>query len=133
MPTAPLPPKNAPIFDEVLQPGDFLFVPGGNWHHCEAGPGRSLHLGIFIIPPAGWHAVKALTSQLLAEEMFRTPLTRLKGPSELAALEADVKKRLIEKIDRLKLDEFLAQWNKKFEKIGPQKLNEFLAQWNKKA
>jgi ribosomal protein L16 Arg81 hydroxylase len=107
------PPGNALVFDEVLQPGDLLFVPAGNWHHCEAGPGRSLHLGIFIIPPTGSHAVKALTSHLLSEEMFRMPLTRFDSPSEFAALEAGVKNRLIEKIGQLKLSEFLAEWSRK--------------------
>jgi ribosomal protein L16 Arg81 hydroxylase len=108
-----LPPESAPIFDEVLQPGDFLFVPGGNWHHCENGLSRSVHLGIFFVPPTGWHAVRALTSELLSEEMFRAPLTRLEGAAELAALEADVKNRLIEKIGQLKLNEFLGDWIKK--------------------
>jgi hypothetical protein len=107
------PPETAPIFDEVLEPGDFLLVPGGNWHHCQAGPGRSVHLGIFFLPPASWHAVKALTSQLVSEDVFRTPLTRVGGPSELAALEADIKNRIIEKIGQLKLSEFLAEWTKK--------------------
>ena len=107
------PPENAPIFDEVLQPGDFLFVPAGNWHHCQGGPGRSIHLGIFFTPPTGWHAVKALSSKLLSEEIFRTPLTRMEDPSELAALEADVKNRLIEKIGQLKLSDFVAGWTKK--------------------
>jgi ribosomal protein L16 Arg81 hydroxylase len=113
MPKQMPPAENAPILDEVLQPGDLLFVPGGNWHHCENGPGRSLHLGIFFIPPTGWHAVNALTSQLLSEEIFRTPLTRLESDSEFAALEAEVKSRLAQKIGQLKLGDFRAQWNKK--------------------
>jgi ribosomal protein L16 Arg81 hydroxylase len=113
MPRKPPPPEGAPIFDEVLQPGDFLFVPAGIWHHCQSGPDRSLHLGVFFVPPTGWHAVKALTSQLLAEELFRTPLTRFEGASELEATEADLKDRLIEKIHQFKFNEFLAGWNKK--------------------
>lgn len=105
-------PENAPIFDEVLEPGDILFVPAGNWHHCEAGPGRSVHLGIFILPPTGWHGVRKLLSLLIAEEIFRTPLTRLAGAPELAALEADAKNRLIERIGQLKLSELIAEWGK---------------------
>jgi ribosomal protein L16 Arg81 hydroxylase len=112
MPRQPPPAENALIFDEVLQPGDFLFVPAGNWHHCQSGPDRSLHLGIFFVPPTGWHAVKILTSQLLAEELFRTPLTRFEDESDLEAMEASLKDRLTEKIRELKLNEFLAEWNK---------------------
>jgi len=112
MPQQTPPPEEGPIFDEVLRAGDFLFVPGGHWHHCENGPARSLHLGIFFQPPTGWHAIKAFTSDLLAEEMFRTPLTRFEGGADLATLEADFKSRAIETINRLKLDEFFAAWIK---------------------
>jgi hypothetical protein len=38
MPPQTPPPEDVPIFDEVLKPGDFLFLPGGNWHRCENGP-----------------------------------------------------------------------------------------------
>jgi ribosomal protein L16 Arg81 hydroxylase len=109
MPKIPPPPETEPIFDEVLQPGDFLFLPAGNWHHCENGPERSLHLGFFFIPLTSWHAMRAFTVQLLSDEVFRIPLTRMEGISELAELEADVKNRLIEKIGQLKLSDFLAQ------------------------
>jgi hypothetical protein len=112
MPEQLPPPEDVPIFDEVLHPGDFLFVPGGNWHRCENGPARSLHLGIFFLPPTGWHFIKALTSELVSDEMFRTPLTRLGGALELAKLEADFKIRAIENINRLKLNEFFADWIK---------------------
>jgi ribosomal protein L16 Arg81 hydroxylase len=113
MPKQVPPPEEEPIFDEVLEPGDFLFLPAGNWHHCENGPDRSLHLGIFFIPPTSWHAVKTLTSDLVSNETFRTPLTRIKDEAEFDALEAEVKRSLIEKIGKLKLKEFLGQWNQK--------------------
>ena len=113
MPKPNPPPEDKPIFDEVLQPGDFLFLPAGTWHHCENGPGRSLHLGIFFVPPTSWHAVKSLTSQLISEESFRTPLTRLAGEAEFDALEAEVKRNLVARINDLNLKEFLGQWNRK--------------------
>ena len=107
------PPQGPPTFDEVLEPGDFLFVPAGHWHHCQTMSGKSIHLGIFLIPPTGWHAAKALTSELVAEELFRTPLSRVEDPTELATLEAAVKKRLIEKVNAMSLGEFPAEWNRK--------------------
>jgi ribosomal protein L16 Arg81 hydroxylase len=113
MPKPVIPQDTAPIFDEVLEPGELLIVPAGNWHHCQAGPGRSIHLGVFIIPPTGWDAVRALTANLLAEEMFRRPLTRLNGPGDTAALEVELKKRIVEQVNQLKLDTFLARWRKR--------------------
>jgi hypothetical protein len=44
------PPETAPLFDEVLQPGDLLFMPGGYWHHCDNGPDVSLHIVLLHHP-----------------------------------------------------------------------------------
>jgi ribosomal protein L16 Arg81 hydroxylase len=112
MPKPSPPPETEPIFDEVLEPGDLLFVPGGNWHHCQSGLSTSVHLGIFFLPPTGWHAADKVLRRFLSEELFRTPLTRLDGASALADVEAEVKTRLIEKIGALKLSEFIADWSK---------------------
>ena len=106
------PPETEPIFDEVLEPGDLLFVPGGNWHHCESGLSTSVHLGIFFLPPTGWHAANEVLRSFLSEELFRTPLTRLDGASALEEVEAEIKRRLIEKIGELKVNEFIGGWSK---------------------
>ena len=102
MPEQPKP-QSSPIFDEVLRPGDFLFLPAGYWHHCENGPELSLHVVILFRPPSGLHAVHALMPQLLAEEIFRVPLTRFSGETEKAAHEAALKARLIEKITQFSM------------------------------
>jgi len=101
-------PDNAPLFDENLQPGDFLFMPAGFWHHCNNGPDLSLHVVIIMRPPTGWHAVMALMPQLLGEELFRVPLTRLGDATERAAYEAALKARLIKKIGKMSVSELAA-------------------------
>ena len=103
------PPHDKPIFDETLLPGDLLLVPGGYWHHCENVPELSLHVVFQLVPPTGWHAVKALTSKLLTEETFRVPFTRLANAEEVAAHEMELKQRLIETIGRLSFSDFLSR------------------------
>ena len=51
--TGKSPPDTAPIFDEVLRPGDMLFLPAGYWHHCDNSSERSLHLGLAMSVPSG--------------------------------------------------------------------------------
>jgi ribosomal protein L16 Arg81 hydroxylase len=112
IPKPPPPPETEPLFDEVLRPGDLLLVPAGNWHHCENGPDRSLHLGIFCIAPSFLHVMRALFSQCVSEEIFRIPLTRFEDGEDLADLEARAKARLIEKVQLLEVKDFLAEADK---------------------
>ncbi|MEI9888175.1 MAG: cupin domain-containing protein [Rhizomicrobium sp.] len=100
---APPPPRGAAAFDDVLRPGDFLFVPAGHWHACENDADLSLHLGIFFRPPTAWHALSALAARLLAEEVFRRPLTRFANAAERAEYEAMVRERLREAVAEMPL------------------------------
>jgi ribosomal protein L16 Arg81 hydroxylase len=98
-----------PVFDQVLQPGDFLFLPAGHWHHCENGPHRSLHVVILFTPPNGRSLMKTLVSQLSSDETFRRPLTRDSSPEVLAEHETALKARLVDTIQTISLDRFLRE------------------------
>lgn len=104
----PAPPEDTLLFDEVLAPGDFLFLPAGNWHRCENQSSRSLHLGIFFQPPSGLDVIKAITSKLMADESLRAPLSR--GTTDPSAVEEDIKTRAIERIGALDLSAFLSDF-----------------------
>lgn len=103
MPLGPPPSDAAPVLDEILRPGDLLFVPAGYWHRCENGPGRSLHVGIHFTPPTPWHAFRALLERAMANEDFRLPLTRHADAGARAAQEARIKQVLIGEIERTPL------------------------------
>jgi len=107
--TVELPPQGPPVFDHVLQPGDFLFLPAGQWHQCENGSNRSLHVGIFFEPPSGRDMMTMLASQLLSDERFRRPLTRHSSSEALAAHEAVLKACLIDAIKTMSLAGFLRE------------------------
>ncbi|HET6183398.1 MAG TPA: cupin domain-containing protein [Acetobacteraceae bacterium] len=100
------------LFDEVLEPGDLLFVPGGYWHHCQSGLSTSVHIGVFMIAPTKWHAIDAMIRPLMEDEMFRLPLSRLETEDRLASAEAELKRFLIDKVESLNLKEFVAGWPK---------------------
>jgi hypothetical protein len=108
MPDQPAP-QTAPVFDQVLHPGDLLFVPAGYWHRCENGPARSLHLSILFEPPYGRDVVDMLASQLVSDATFKQPLTRYADAGALAEHEAALKSRLINQVQQWSLASFLAE------------------------
>jgi len=100
MPKPPAPSGDATMIEHTLEAGDLLLVPAGYWHHCENGPGRSLHVGVFFVPPSLPRAAANLHQRLLADAGARAPLTR--GALTNAALdEAALKKRLVEEVARM--------------------------------
>ena len=102
-------PEGPPIFDQVLQPGDLLFLPAKYWHHCENGPHRSLHVSILFTPLNGRHLMNELVSQLSSDETFSRPLTRHSRPEALAEHETALKVCLIEAIQAMSLARFLTE------------------------
>ena len=103
------PPPGPPVFDHLLRAGDVLFLPSGQWHHCENGPHRSLHVSILFYPPNGRHLMATLASQLLSDEIFRRPLTRHSNQETLAAHEAALKARLVDAIQAISSTKFLTE------------------------
>jgi ribosomal protein L16 Arg81 hydroxylase len=91
-------PEGSPVFDRVLKPGNLLFLPAREWHHCENGPHRSLHLSILFDPPNGRYIMDMLASQLVSDEIFRRPLTRHSSAECFAIHEAALKACLVEMI-----------------------------------
>lgn len=100
-------PEGAVGFDEILRPGDWLLLPAGYWHHCENGPDRSLHLGIFFVPDTGIDLVRSLATELLSDALVRVPLARGKESEAIAAHESALKSRLIERIQEISVADFL--------------------------
>jgi ribosomal protein L16 Arg81 hydroxylase len=107
--SAPPTAQSASFFDEMLNTGDFLFVPAGCWCRCENGPGRSLDVHFVLEPPCGRDVASWLTSQLTDDETFTAPLIGYTDPSALASHEAELKARLIEQVQAWSLAGFLAE------------------------
>jgi hypothetical protein len=107
------PSEDTLLFDEFLEPGDFLFLPAGHWHRCENASPMSVHLGFFFQAPNGMDVIKSITAQLLADDRLRLPLTRLDDVAELSAFEADIKTRAMERINGLDLRAFFAEFERR--------------------
>jgi ribosomal protein L16 Arg81 hydroxylase len=94
------------VWEDILVPGDLLYLPRGEVHDALVDEQNSVHLTIRIVPRRGLDFVDWLTQKLAQDEFFRMDLTRLCGAAALSQHEALLKKRLHTLIDASNLSEF---------------------------
>jgi ribosomal protein L16 Arg81 hydroxylase len=78
-------PKGAPLWQETLEDGDFLYIPRGWWHVAEPLDEPTLHLTVGIHKRTGIDLLTWLAAQLRASELFRRDLPRFASSAERAA------------------------------------------------
>ena len=99
---------DAPILiDEVLEPGDLLFLPGGYRHRCETRGARSLHLGFFFYPLTMPRALDLLMRRMMDDTASRKPLRF--DDSAWEETEDAMKQELIDRINNLSLSALVAE------------------------
>ncbi|WP_126147086.1 cupin domain-containing protein [Synechococcus elongatus] len=69
-----LPPEEPPYLQQVLSPGDLLYIPRGHWHYAIAQETASLHLTIGIHTATGLDWVNWLQQQLRDQPHWRQGL-----------------------------------------------------------
>ncbi len=94
------------LLDIELEPGDFLFVPAGYRHRCEARSARSLHLGFFFYPLTIPRTLDLLMRQTIQDVDARRPCRF--EEDERPAVEVALKQELVRLIDRMSLTDLLS-------------------------
>lgn len=69
-----LPPESPPYLQQVLTPGDVLYIPRGHWHYAIARDTASLHLTIGIHTATGLDWLNWLQEQLQEQSQWRQGL-----------------------------------------------------------
>ena len=76
----PIPaPTNEPIWNEVLQDGDLLYIPRGWWHVAEPMDEPTLHLTVGIHNRTGVDLIRWFGERLAANEALRKDLPRFES------------------------------------------------------
>lgn len=104
-----LPPRPAgdAVEDFVLEAGDVLYLPRGQWHDVSALGEESLHLTIGFNRATGVDLVAWLADTVRAEEEFRTDLPRFATAEQRRAHAARLRARVIGLLDEESVDRFL--------------------------
>jgi hypothetical protein len=93
-------------WEEVLQPGDVLFLPRGEIHAAEVEPGStSVHLTIGILPPRGSDVLRWLAKR--SDPALRADVSPDWSAEALGRHEAALKDALHRLVDEIDLEVFL--------------------------
>jgi hypothetical protein len=96
-----------PVWEELVEPGDMLYVPRGEAHDavCEVKP--SVHLTIGILAPNGIDLLKWMAQRAEKNAVFRMDVTRVGGQEALNNHGRLLKRHLHDLVDELSFDAFL--------------------------
>jgi len=108
-----------PVWSEMLEPGDILYIPRGEFHRAQIEDGHSLHLTIGLAFPRGDDVVRWIGRRSLENELFRRDISTLAGPEALATRQEELRAALHRAVDDLDLNRFLATADRQRESLKP--------------
>jgi ribosomal protein L16 Arg81 hydroxylase len=95
------------VWEELLEPGDMLYIPRGEAHDAVGEVKPSVHLTIGIQGPNGIDLLNWMAQRARNNVVFRMDLTRVGGEEPLHSHGLVLKRHLHELIDQLSIDAFL--------------------------
>jgi ribosomal protein L16 Arg81 hydroxylase len=96
-----------PVWEQLVEPGDVLYVPRGEAHDAVGEVKPSVHLTIGITPTTGIDLVKWKADRAKNDAVCRMDIGRTGGAESLGNHGAVLKRHLHELIDQLSFDAFL--------------------------
>jgi ribosomal protein L16 Arg81 hydroxylase len=96
-----------PVWEELIEPGDMLYVPRGEAHDAAGEVKPSVHLTFGIQAPNGIDLLNWLAQRAQNNMVFRMDVTRVGGEEPLRNHGLVLKRHLHELIDQLSFDAFL--------------------------
>jgi len=102
-------PVGKPLRKHVLSSGDGLYLPFGYWHDVETESDISMHVTLGLDFTRKSDALKLISDELVKSRFFREKINY----SILEVEAYELKKRLVEAIRELDMEEFLARLREK--------------------
>jgi hypothetical protein len=110
-----------PEWEAVLEPGDVLYIPRGDYHRAQVEEGHSVHLTLQLVTPRGDDLIRQMAEHCIQDEIFRRDISALASHETLKAQESELRSALHRLVDSLSLEKFLA--NKELERAPYSPLN----------
>jgi ribosomal protein L16 Arg81 hydroxylase len=103
-----VPPPGA-LFDEILQPGDLLYIPRGCYHVAVPMNEPTLHLTLSVKNPRGEDLVNWIVERLRVSDMADRDLPYLSGAAERLRYSEDVRATLLEGLGPDLVEQYFAE------------------------
>lgn len=97
-----------PVWEEVLGPGDLLYLPRGEVHSAIPVQRPSVHLTIGVQEATGVDFIEWLARRARSDEVFRMNLARNATPEQRAARETALKAAIHALVETSSVGQFLA-------------------------
>jgi ribosomal protein L16 Arg81 hydroxylase len=97
-----------PIWEGMLEDGDFCYVPRGWWHRVDPVGEPSLHLSMGLYNRTGVELMEWVGRQLQASEVFRMDLPRFGGSEERAAHAEALREEILKALTPEMIDNYFA-------------------------
>jgi Cupin superfamily protein len=93
---APMPPKESPIWEAVLEDGDVLYIPRGWWHVATPLKEPTLHLTVGVHNRKGLDLLRWFADRMSSSVTFRQDLPRFASLEERTAYAGRMREELLE-------------------------------------
>jgi hypothetical protein len=78
-------PTGPPVWDQILEAGDLLYIPRGFWHVAYPLDEPTLHLTVGVHNRGGLDLLRWLVNRMQSRELFRMDLPRFATPETIQA------------------------------------------------
>jgi ribosomal protein L16 Arg81 hydroxylase len=102
-----MPGLSDPVWEELIEPGDVLYVPRGEAHDAVGEVKPSVHLTFGILAPNGIDVLNWIAPRAQNNVVFRMDVTLVGGEEPLHNHGLVLKRHLHQLIDQLSFDAFL--------------------------
>jgi len=112
--------RGAVVETVTMRPGDFLYIPRGQFHDALASDQASLHLSFGATHSVGFTVVQMLATELQRDPYFRRKIPHFEDRQEMAGYLGGLGQALNKALNDPRFADFVADYMKSrtFEKVG---------------
>lgn len=103
-------PREAPVWDAILEQGSVLYLPRGWWHVAYPLDESSMHLTVTVIPANGTQLLDWLIDELKRDPAVRANVPITASPAQRRAYADAIRSAILARWDDDAVEDFCMEW-----------------------